>query len=168
MGNVLDLKLLVLNYNAFVTLDIPVIFKIYFVLHGIALIILFMLLILNIHKYANLEISHGATYKEFEFPTYNFRSFLWSITDHRFWGIKTLYTFDIFLYYFMPLIIILYDCLFLNYELTHIFYYLPIIVPIILLQKVTKTMAHTDNTVQDLIWEIYYKKETCIYACTKE
>lgn len=69
----------------------------------------------------DLEISHGAIYKEFEVPKYKFSTFIWFITNHRFLGIKHIYTFDIFLYYFMPFIIIIYDCLFHNYELKLIF-----------------------------------------------
>jgi hypothetical protein len=116
----------------------------------------------------DLETSHGAVYNKFEMPKYKFSQFIWSMTNHRFFGIKHIYTFDIFLYYFIPLILIMYDCCFHKYELTYIFYYLPFIMPIILIQRITKTVGETDNTILDLIWEMYYKKETCIYACTKE
>lgn len=224
IGNTLDLKFLYYKYNTFIILQIPMVHKFYFILQGVLIFLLFMLLILNIHKYAfleifkvyiyinysrflgnnqytknlydnlqffighkniiaffldkithlivsflkDLEINHGTTYKEFEFPKYNFSTVIYYITNHRFWGFKHTYTFDIFLYYFLPMVLITYECIFHNYELTFIFYYLPFIVPIMLLQKITKTISKTDGTISDLIWEMYYKKESCIYACTGE
>lgn len=118
--------------------------------------------------FKDLEISYGATYKRYEYPEYSFVNIIHHITHHRFFKTKIIYTFDIVLYYIMPLLFIAYDCLIHNFVLIHIFYYLPFIILIKLLQSITIPMGCLDSSLSDLIWEIYYKKERCIYACTKE
>lgn len=154
IGHILDFKIFVRSYNAYIMLNIPLIFKFYIILHLILLLIIFFLLLLNIHKFSrlelfktyifmnynyflrtnhytktlynlfeniglcniisffistscyhvklflkDLEISHGAFYKEYEMPDYKFSSLIHNIVHHKFFKFTSIYTFDIILYY---------------------------------------------------------------------
>lgn len=224
LGNYSDLKFV---YNVFLTYvvtdSMPLVFKIYFFLHGLLFSFIAFLLFITAHKYSfleiykvflftnyrlflrdntytknfyyrlndigpknllsyiiislachttwflkALEINHGATYNEFETPEYSFYNICHNIVNHRFLNIKHIYTFDLFLYYFIPILLLIYDSIYNDFMITHIFYYLPFIIPISLLQRITKAVSNADNTIHHLMWEIYYKKDVCIYACTKE
>lgn len=66
-----------------------------------------------------------------------------------------------------PLLIILYDCSFNNCVITYGYYYLLIYIPMMLLLfgKVTEVVFwEQHHRLGELIWDILYKKETCIYA----
>lgn len=63
-----------------------------------------------------------------------------------------------------PIFIIIYDCIFNDFILIHIYYYLILYVPLILYRSITIALCTENNYICQLIWDILYKKETCIYA----
>lgn len=66
------------------------------------------------------------------------------------------------LFKLIPLFLFLYDIFFNNFVISHLYKFLPYYIPIILLQKLSYTMSY-DIGVGDCLWDMYYKKEQCIY-----
>lgn len=81
------------------------------------------------------------------------------------------YDFDVILYKiiipFSPSIIIIYDCIFNDFIITHV-YYLLLYIPIMIIKRITSTLCDQNRQLGELIWDILYKKETCIYALPKD
>ena len=65
---------------------------------------------------------------------------------------------------FSPIFVILYDCVFNNFILSHLYYYLLVYTPLILLRKISSCIFQDAPYICELLCNIYYKKETCIYA----
>lgn len=65
---------------------------------------------------------------------------------------------------FSPIYVIIYDCTFNDFIISHVYYYLLVYIPIILWRRITKCLFTDASYVCELLCNIYYKKETCIYA----
>jgi len=63
-----------------------------------------------------------------------------------------------------PVIVILYDCIFNNFVISHVYYYLLIFIPIMLLRKVTTCMATTASYICQSLWKIYYSTNNALYS----
>lgn len=63
-----------------------------------------------------------------------------------------------------PLFFIFYDCIFNNFIITHVYYYLLFFMPIMLVRRITTSLWSETSWMPELFWDILYKKETCIYA----
>lgn len=92
------------------------------------------------------------------------------ISSKSFYAIRALFT-EITCYkhytkfiIFSPIIVILYDCLFHNFIISHIYTYLLIYIPVMLWRRITMCLFTDAHYICELLWNIYYKKETCIYA----
>lgn len=106
-------------------------------------------------------------YKSIELPSFKIWNIIGIIQNHHFLGRKGfLYTIDVVLYFGIPLILVVYECIFNNFILTYIFYYLLFIIPVKLFQRLTKTISLSDTYIQNLMWEIYYKNQPAVYVCT--
>lgn len=226
MDRFLDLKEIYPYFLNYLTIEIPLIFKVYNICCLLSIIFIMLLSLINIHKYSCLEIykwyifinynhflrNNKSTKKFYElfskisvdnlisylinFFAYNITIFfeemekkhdvicddefalhkkideftlkIYKITNHRFLNIKKVYSMDVFIFIGIPIFLIVYDCIFNDFLLTHLFYYLPFCTAIILLQKITKTIGLSDQNIHNLLWEIYYQKETCIYCYTSD
>lgn len=93
-------------------------------------------------------------------PWYNFDVILYKIITNKYYK-------KIFIP-LSPIIIILYDCIFNNLVISHVYYYLLIYVPLMLLRKIRTLLSKENITIGDLIWDILYQRETCIYALPKD
>ena len=69
---------------------------------------------------------------------------------------------------FSPLFFIIYDCIFNNFLISHLYNYLLIYVPVILWRRITICLFTDASDICELLCNIYYKKETCIYAILAE
>jgi hypothetical protein len=68
-----------------------------------------------------------------------------------------------------PFLVIIYDCIFNNWVLYYVYYYLLFYIPIILLKRVTIFIRLDPSYILDIIWDIYYKeKKNCIFAISKK
>ena len=65
---------------------------------------------------------------------------------------------------FSPIALILYDCIFNNLLIIHVYYYLLIYVPLMLWRRITISLSTENDIVGALVWDILYKDEHCIYA----
>jgi len=92
-------------------------------------------------------------------PWYNLHVILMNLMGNKYYNQLILIS---------PLIIILYDCIFNNQIIIHVYYYLAIYMPIILLKKITYFFSQQNTVIANLIWDMVYKKESCIYALPKD
>lgn len=67
-----------------------------------------------------------------------------------------------------PFLIIIYDCIFNNFVITHIFYYMLLYIPLMLFKKGTTCVINTSWIFCSFLWKIYYEQETCIYAVSSK
>jgi hypothetical protein len=67
-----------------------------------------------------------------------------------------------------PIIFIGYDCIFNNWVLVHIYYYLLLYIPLMMIKRVTTSIGTDSGPIIRLLWDIYYKKELCFYALSIE
>lgn len=58
-----------------------------------------------------------------------------------------------------PLFVILYDCIFNNFIIIHVYYYFLIYIPLMLFLKITEAMAQTNEGFTDILWQIYYNNK---------
>src|ERR1700753_251587 len=65
---------------------------------------------------------------------------------------------------FSPFLFLLYDCIFNNFILTHLCYYLLLYIPLILWRRITTSLFYENTQICYLIWDILYEEELCIYA----
>jgi hypothetical protein len=94
---------------------------------------------------------HGHPY-----PWYHHKFIIKYIIDHKFYRN--------FMVPFSPLLILLYDCFFNNLIITHVYFYLLFYVPLMLFKKVTTLVSFENIQLGPLLWDLLYKRETCIYA----
>jgi hypothetical protein len=67
-----------------------------------------------------------------------------------------------------PFIAVIYDCIFNDWVLDHVYYYLLIYIPIILIRRITTFISLDPSYMLNIIWDIYYKQDNnCIYAISK-
>jgi len=67
-----------------------------------------------------------------------------------------------------PFLVIIYDCICNNWVLYHVYHYLLIYIPIILIKRITTFVGSNPNYILNIIWNIYYKQDkNCIYAISK-
>jgi hypothetical protein len=81
------------------------------------------------------------------------------IINHRYY--RTMITFS-------PFIIIAYDCIFNNWILVHVYYYLLLYVPLMVIKRITSALLSESTIISKILCNIYYKKELCFYALSKE
>lgn len=93
---------------------------------------------------------------------YSFYSFFWRIFVGSY---KKYYNLFIKL---SPLIFILYDCIFNNFIVIHVYYYLLIYTPLMLLLKITKFLMYYSKYIGQTLWLIYYDRSNPIYAISKK
>lgn len=68
-----------------------------------------------------------------------------------------------------PIIIIIYDCIFYNWVLMHVSYYLLLYIPLMIFRRITTFIGTDPGYILSIIWNIYYKDEKiCIYAVSKK
>jgi len=65
---------------------------------------------------------------------------------------------------FSPILLVLYDCIFNNLIIIHVYYYLLFYVPLMLYRRITIRSCTENTDISCLVWDILYKEETCIYA----
>jgi hypothetical protein len=63
-----------------------------------------------------------------------------------------------------PLFFIIYDCIFHNFIIIHVFYYLLLYMPIMLLSHATNCLFKTSGPVCRMFWMIYYSEENLLLA----
>lgn len=63
-----------------------------------------------------------------------------------------------------PLIILLYDCVFNSFVVTHVFYYLLFYLPLMLLKRIVEVISTTAPYINEMLYDIYYREETCLYT----
>lgn len=63
-----------------------------------------------------------------------------------------------------PIYIIIYDCIFYNFMIIHLYKYLLVFIPLMLWRRITVFIHDESHYLGELLWDIYYKKESCIYA----
>lgn len=61
-------------------------------------------------------------------------------------------------------ILFFYDCCFNNFVVTAVFYYLLFYIPLRLLQRMSTASVNYAPYISDLLWNIYYNRDDCIYA----
>lgn len=69
---------------------------------------------------------------------------------------------------FSPLLVVLYDCFYNDFIITHLYYYLLLYIPLILWKRVTYCIIRDAIYICKALCNIYYKKETCIYAIRED
>ena len=69
-----------------------------------------------------------------------------------------------FLIMISPLYFIIYDCIFNDFVIHHVFYYMILYAPVILLRRVTTVLSTIASYICQSLWKIYYSKEKAIYA----
>lgn len=62
-----------------------------------------------------------------------------------------------------PILFIVYDCIFNNFIIITVYYYLIFYVPIMLLKRITYAMAQTNDDFIAILWDIYYNNEKNIF-----
>jgi hypothetical protein len=67
-----------------------------------------------------------------------------------------------------PLFFILYDCIFNDWVITHVFYYLIVYIPVILLRRFTTFYACNLQFLCEALWRIYYSKRTLLFIISPE
>jgi hypothetical protein len=67
-----------------------------------------------------------------------------------------------------PILVVFYDCVFNDFIVNHLHYYLLIYIPVILWRRITNCIFCEASDICELLCNIYYKKETCIYAIRAE
>jgi len=55
-----------------------------------------------------------------------------------------------------PLFFVIYDCIYNDFIIIHVYYYLLIYIPLMLFLTITKAMAETNEGFTDILWQIYY------------
>lgn len=73
-----------------------------------------------------------------------------------------------FLIPFSPLFVILYDCYYNDFILTHIYYYMLLYIPLMVWRRLTILISQESFNIGQLVWNILYKKEDCIYALSTD
>jgi hypothetical protein len=58
-----------------------------------------------------------------------------------------------------PLIIIIYDCLFNNLVISHVFIYLLMYIPLMLIKRISTCLVKEASYIVELLWDIYYENE---------
>ena len=58
-----------------------------------------------------------------------------------------------------PIIIVIYDCIINNFIIIHVYYYLLIYTPIMLIKRITTVINNTNFPFTEILWDIYYKKD---------
>lgn len=61
-----------------------------------------------------------------------------------------------------------FDGIFNDWVITHVYYYLLLYIPVMLFRRFTILLSTENDTIGELIWDILYKKESCIYALPKD
>lgn len=67
-----------------------------------------------------------------------------------------------------PLFFIFYDCIFHNFVITHVFYYLILFIPIVLFRGFTTFMLEHLNYLCQALWRIYYSEKKLLFAILPE
>jgi hypothetical protein len=65
---------------------------------------------------------------------------------------------------FSPILVIIYDCIFNNFVLIHVYYYLLLYVPLMLWRRITIFISMENYNISEVFWDILYKDENCFYA----
>jgi hypothetical protein len=94
-------------------------------------------------------------YKYKDLPKYHFKVLINKIIYNKY------YTLFVSL---SPFFIILYDCIFNHWVITHVFYYLIVFIPVMIWKRITTSIARDASFLCQGIWDLYYKKETALYA----
>lgn len=63
-----------------------------------------------------------------------------------------------------PLVVVFYDCFYNDFIIVHLYYYLLLYIPLMLWKRVTSCTRRDASYICRALYDIYYKKETCIYA----
>lgn len=58
-----------------------------------------------------------------------------------------------------PLFVIAYDCLFNNFVLQTFYYYMLFFVPLMLVKRITYAINKTNDSITEILWNIYYNKD---------
>lgn len=69
---------------------------------------------------------------------------------------------------FSPLLVVFYDCFYNNFIIIHLYYYLLLYIPLMLWRRVTYRVFRDAVYICKSLCNIYYKKETCIYAISAD
>lgn len=65
---------------------------------------------------------------------------------------------------FSPMIIIIYDCLFNDFVLTHVFYYMLFYIPLRLFKQIVNPFLDYAPYITNMLYNIYYIDENCLYV----
>jgi hypothetical protein len=87
--------------------------------------------------------------KDYNLPAYHPHKFFAKV-KHRFYQRFVVLS---------PLIFVLYDCIFNDWVLTHVFYYLLVYIPLMLIKRITICLATEADDIATLLWQIFYEKE---------
>ena len=90
-----------------------------------------------------------------QLPFYHYHKIILFIFDYHYYNMikKSL-----------PVIIIIYDCIWNNFIITHVFYFFLLYIPLMLFQRIATTFATNAFFISQYLCTIYYKVENCIYA----
>jgi hypothetical protein len=94
-----------------------------------------------------------------DLPWYNYHKFISQILSNK-WYINVIVPSS-------PLIVVLYDILYYDFILKHVYYYLLFYIPLMLLRKITISISTENETICELIWDILYKEEHCLYLLSE-
>lgn len=104
------------------------------------------------------KIIHGR-YDFFSLPRYHFRRIYSYIFENRFYPkFITL----------SPVIIVFYDCIYNDFILSHVFYYLLFYIPLKLLHRISKTVGSSSYYITLIVWEACYSKNKVLYAISEK
>lgn len=67
-----------------------------------------------------------------------------------------------------PVLVIIYDCIYNDFVLSHVFYYLLFYVPLKLIHRISTTVGSTSYYITLLVWEVCYGKSKVLYAISSK
>jgi len=62
-----------------------------------------------------------------------------------------------------PVMFFIYDCIFNNFIIIHLYYYLLIFTPLMIIKRATTAIFKTNEGFTDILWFLYYTKEKNVY-----
>ncbi len=101
---------------------------------------------------------------DYKYPWYRVDAFLYKTIS------RIVYNRVYSKYFFIctPLFFILYDCFFNNFIIMTVFYYMLIYIPVVLLKRITTKLFSESTYICELVWDICYLDEDCIYAISQK
>lgn len=100
------------------------------------------------------------SFYSYKLPRYHFYIFISKMIDNKFYKIFIQVS---------PILFIVYDCIYNNFIIITVYYYLIFYVPIMLLKRITYAMAQTNDGFIIILWNIYYNnKKNIFFIANKE